>query len=64
MQEAAESREDTKTGPQATDNKIAEDNNDQQNAVQSKDDSSMDDAMTAAYGKKETEIGKLIRLTA
>ncbi|UCH82063.1 MAG: hypothetical protein JSW20_05395 [Nitrospiraceae bacterium] len=64
MRDLAEGRESAEVNVQNTDNKtptgdIAE----KQYVIQSAEESSLVDALTEAYGKKETGIGKIIRLT-
>ena len=41
-----------------------EDVNDPVNGRLAKEESSLADLLTSAYGKKETEVGKVIRMTA
>jgi len=56
--------EDTKITPTVPDNKSAvDDTRDPVNAHLAKQESSLVDSLTSAYGNKETEVGKVIRMT-
>jgi hypothetical protein len=51
--------------PRDTDNKSAvNETNNPVKDIPAKEESSLVDALTSAYGKKETEVGKVIRMTA
>lgn len=65
MQEATGDGEGKKLSTQGTDNKTAVDEkNEPMKSAFADKESSLVDSLTSAYGKKETEVGKVIRLTA
>jgi len=65
MKESGSSDETEYISPSGAGNKsTVEDTNDPVNGLLAKEESSLVDSLTAAYGKKETEVGKVIRMTA
>ncbi len=64
QKDTARGNEDTKITPTGSENKPAVDEAlDPMNSIIARKESSLVDSLTSAYGNKETEVGKVIRMT-